>query len=208
MKINSIAIVEDDLQVREQLLVLLQAEFPEAVLSEFIDAESALENLRDAAPQIVLIDLNLPGMNGITFIRELKVMSPASQCIVLTVLDQPDTIFRALQAGATGYLLKSTPSEKIAEGIRDVFAGGSPISSQIARKVINAFTQKVQASDHLQLLSRREKEILEKLGEGLRYQEIADGFFLSIDTVRSHIRSIYEKLQVNSREEALRKAGY
>lgn len=208
MKINSIAIVEDDLQVREQLLVLLQAEFPEAVLSEFIDAESALENLRDAAPQIVLVDLNLPGMNGITFIRELKVMSPASQCIVLTVLDQPDTIFRALQAGATGYLLKSTPSEKIAEGIRDVFAGGSPISSQIARKVINAFTQKVQASDHLQLLSRREKEILEKLGEGLRYQEIADGFFLSIDTVRSHIRSIYEKLQVNSREEALRKAGY
>lgn len=208
VKISSIAIVEDDLQVRTQLLALLQAEFPEAVFSEFGDGESAFENLRDAAPQIVLVDLNLPGINGITFIRELKAMSPASQCIVLTVLDQPDTIFRALQAGATGYLLKSTPSEKIAEGIRDVFAGGSPISSQIARKVIDAFTQKNEASRHLQLLSRREKEILEKLGEGLRYQEIADAFFLSIDTVRSHIRSIYEKLQVNSREDALRKVGY
>jgi DNA-binding NarL/FixJ family response regulator len=208
MKISSIAIIEDDQQVRTQLLALLQEKFESAELLEFGDAENALEKLRNVPPQIALVDINLPGMDGTVFIRELKALSPSSQCIVLTVLDQPDTIFRALQAGATGYLLKSTPADKIADGIRDVFEGGSPISSQIARKVIDAFTQKTQATYQLQLLSRREKEILDKLSEGLRYQEIADSFFLSIDTVRSHIRSIYEKLQVNSRDEALRKAGY
>jgi len=208
MKISSIAIIEDDQQVRTQLLALLQEKFESAELLEFGDAENALEKLRNMPPQIALVDINLPGMDGSAFIRELKALSPSSQCIVLTVLDQPDTIFRALQAGATGYLLKSTPADKIADGIRDVFEGGSPISSQIARKVIDAFTQKTQVNHQLQLLSRREKEILDKLSEGLRYQEIADSFFLSIDTVRSHIRSIYEKLQVNSRDEALRKAGY
>lgn len=129
------------------------------------------------------------------------------QCMVLTVYDKPDTVFEALKAGAISYLLKSTPAAKIREAIEEVYHGGSPISSQIARKVIEAFSVKEKTNDYFQELSRREQEVLEQLSKGYRYQEIADKLFVSIETVRTHIRNIYEKLQVNTRVEALKKTG-
>lgn len=132
---------------------------------------------------------------------------PKTQCMVLTVYDKPDIIFEALKAGAISYLLKSTPAEKIIEAIAEVNKGGSPISSQIARKVIEAFAIKENTNEYFQNLTRREQEILENLSMGYRYKEIADKLFVSLDTVRTHVRNIYEKLQVNSRAEALKKTG-
>lgn len=129
------------------------------------------------------------------------------QMMVLTVYDNADSIFNALKAGATSYLLKSTPPDKVIEAIYEVKNGGSPISSQIARKVIEAFALKEKTNEYFQDLSRREQEILEQLSKGYRYKEIADKLFVSLETVRTHIRNIYEKLQVNSRVEALKKTG-
>lgn len=127
--------------------------------------------------------------------------------MILTVYDDADTIFSALKAGASSYMLKSTPPEKILEAINELYSGGSPISSQIARKVIEAFTIKEKANEYFQELSRREQEMLELLSKGFRYKEIADKLFLSVETVRTHIRNVYEKLQVNCRIEALKKTG-
>ena len=146
-------------------------------------------------------------MTGIECIRRIKMLHPQLQCMVLTVYDKPDTIFEALKAGAISYLLKSTPAEKIIEAIAEVKNGGSPISSQIARKVIEAFAVKEKTNEYFQDLTRREQEMLEQLSKGYRYKEIADKLYISLDTVRTHIRNIYEKLQVNSRAEALKKTG-
>ncbi|MFN5305628.1 MAG: response regulator, partial [Bacteroidota bacterium] len=171
------------------------------------DAESVIEWIRDFDVNIALVDINLPGMDGISLIRQIKSKNTSAQCIVLTIYDQPEVVFEAIKSGATGYLLKSTPAAKIIESIQEVHAGGSPISSRIARKIIEAFAEKLNPSNSISLLSRREREILEQLGKGLMYQELADLFFISLDTVRTHVRNICEKLQVNSRDEALRKTG-
>lgn len=207
MKISSIAIIEDDEQIRVNLAELIAQNTGCDDVRQYISSETALSELIARPSEIVLTDVNLPGINGVEFIRKIKLIHPSVQCIVLTVYDQPDIIFDALQSGATGYLLKSTSAEKIIEGIYEVLDGGSPISSQIARKVIEAFAVKARVNAHFQLLSRREQEILEQLSKGFRYKEIADNLFLSIETVRSHVRNIYEKLQVNSRVEALKKTG-
>jgi len=176
-------------------------------LKTFADAETALKELSADPVEIALFDVNLPGMNGIECIRRLKMIHPKMECMVLTVYDKPETVFEALKAGAISYLLKSTPSEKIIEAIEEVGRGGSPISSQIARMVINAFAVKEKTNEYFQELSRREQEILEELSKGYRYKEIADKLSVSIETVRTHIRNIYIKLQVNSRVEALKKTG-
>jgi DNA-binding NarL/FixJ family response regulator len=172
------------------------------------DGETALLELTANPVEVGLFDVNLPGMSGIDCIQRLKILHPKMQMMILTVYDNTDTIFRALQAGATSYLLKTTPPEKVVEAIQEVHDGGSPISSQIARKVIEAFASGKRGNKYFQELSRREQEILEQLSKGFRYKEIADQLFLSIDTVRTHIRNIYEKLQVNSRAEALKKTGF
>lgn len=207
MKISSIAITEDDEKVRHYLAEQIQLQIDVKELRLFADAESALKELASNPVDIALFDVNLPGMSGIDCIQRLKILHPRMQMMVLTVYDNTDTIFQALKAGATSYLLKSTPPEKVVEAIVDVFEGGSPISSQIARKVIEAFTVKEKTNEYFQELSKREQEILEQLSKGYRYKEIADQLFLSIETVRTHIRNIYEKLQVNSRVEALKKTG-
>jgi DNA-binding NarL/FixJ family response regulator len=207
VKINSIAIIEDDATVRHYLAEQIQLHIDVAELRVFGDAETALKELTAKPVGIALFDVNLPGMNGIDCIQRLKMLHPRMQMMVLTVYDNPDTIFNALKAGATSYLLKSTPAEKILEAIAEVQQGGSPISSQIARKVIEAFTLKEKTNEYFQDLSRREQEMLEQLSKGYRYKEIADKLFISLDTVRTHIRNIYEKLQVNSRAEALKKTG-
>lgn len=208
MKVESIAIIEDDEKVSQYLAEQIQLNIQVKDLRIFRDGETALQELAAQPVEVGLFDVNLPGMTGIDCIQRLKMLHPKMQMIVLTVYDDADTIFHALEAGATGYLLKSTPSEKVVEAISEVLEGGSPISSQIARKVIEAFAAKGKGNKYFQELSRREQEILEQLRKGFRYKEIADQLFLSIDTVRTHIRNIYEKLQVNSRVDALKKTGF
>lgn len=208
MKIDSIAIIEDDDKVRQYLAEEIHRHVEVADLRLFKDGESALQELSANPVQICLFDINLPGMNGIDCIQRLKIIHPKTQMMVLTVYDNADTIFDALKAGAISYLLKSTPPQKVIEAIEEVCQGGSPISSQIARKVIEAFAQKNNGNKYFQQLSRREQETLELLSKGFRYKEIADKLFVSIDTVRTHARNIYEKLQVNNRVEALKKTGF
>ncbi|MCO5285906.1 MAG: response regulator transcription factor [Chitinophagaceae bacterium] len=208
LSIESIAIVEDDARVHSLLSEEIYLNLKVKDLYVFEDGKIALKELTRVPVDIALFDINLPGMNGIECIQKLKILHPKMQIIVLTVYDNPEVIFNALKAGATGYLLKSTPSEKIIEAIQEVKNGGSPISSTIARKVIEAFCVREKTNEYFQELSNREKEILEHLNKGYRYKEIADKLFLSIDTIRTHVRNIYEKLQVNSRVEALKKTGF
>ncbi len=205
--INSIAIIEDDDKIRQYLYEELLHHLDVKRVEQFSNAEDAIRNLSTNPVEIAMFDIQLPGMNGIECIRRLKMIHPRMQMMVLTVYDNPDTIFDALKAGANSYILKSTAPDKIVEAVKELHEGGSPISSQIARKVIEAFQLKENANEYFQTLSRREQEILEHLSKGYRYKEIADKLFVSIETVRTHIRNIYEKLQVNSRVEALKKTG-
>lgn len=207
VKIDAIAIIEDDAKVRHYLSEEIRLHIDVQELKVFPDAETALKELAVDPVDIALFDVNLPGMSGIECIRKIKIIHPRMQCMVLTVYDKPDTIFEALKAGAISYLLKNTPPEKIIEAIEEVNNGGSPISSQIARKVIEAFAVKEKTNEYFQELTKREQELLGYLSKGYRYREIADKLFVSIETVRTHIRNIYEKLQVNSRTEALKKTG-
>jgi DNA-binding NarL/FixJ family response regulator len=207
MTIESLAIIEDDEKIRDYLTREIQQHLEIERLVAFGDAESALTELTVNPVAVALFDVQLPGMSGIDCIQRLKIIHPRMQMMMLTVYDNADTIFSALKAGASGYMLKSTPPEKIISAIEELYNGGSPISSQVARKVIDTFQVKEKSNDHFQLLTRREQEILEQLSHGYPYKEIADRLFVSIDTVRTHIRNIYEKLHVNSRIEALRKTG-
>lgn len=207
MIIKSLSIIEDDDNIRQYLAEQIRLHIDVDRLDEFADAEAALAQLSANPVEIALFDVQLPGMSGIECMRKLKIIHPRMQMMVLTVYDNADTIFDALKAGASSYILKNTPPEKIIEAIQELYNGGSPISSQIARKVIEAFQIKENRNEYFQTLSRREQEILEQLSRGFYYKEIADKLFISFETVRSHIRHIYEKLQVNSRVEALKKTG-
>ena len=149
------------------------------------------------------MDINLPGMSGIECVRTLKAQLPQTPVMMLTVYEDDASIFESLKAGAVGYLLKKTPPAKILEAIHEVHVGGSPMSNQIARRVIATFQALPQRAGHTGMLSSREQEILNHVARGLRYKEIADALFISTDTVRTHLRNIYRKLQVRSAAEAL-----
>ena len=208
MPLLSIAIIEDNDTIREYLYPLICTAFPETDVLVFSTAEDALEVLINEPVDMVLFDIELPGMSGIECMYKLKSVHLHMQCMMLTVFDDAENIFKAIKAGATGYLLKSTSPEKIFEAITDLSNGGSPMSSQIARKVIEAFQQTDNnKNESFHSLSRREQEIIQVLAKGFRYKEIADQLFLSQETIRTHIRNIYEKLHVNSRSEALKKTG-
>jgi len=207
MSVQSIAIIEDNATIREYLSKEIKDRMEVERLEIFEDAETALERLTIEPVQIALFDVQLPVMSGIECIQKLKMIHPSMQMMVLTIYDNNDIIFSALKAGANSYILKTTSPEKLIEAIYDLYNGGSPISSQIARKVIESFQVKEKSNEYYQSLSRREKEILENLLHGYMYKEIADRLFVSIETIRTHIRNIYEKLQVNSRIEALKKTG-
>jgi DNA-binding NarL/FixJ family response regulator len=207
MKIGSLALIEDDEKIRSYLSDQISQSIDIERLDIFSNGEDALQSLSVNPVELALFDVQLPGMSGIDCILRLKMIHPRMQMMMLTVYDNTDTIFSALKAGASSYILKSTPPEKIIEAIEELYQGGSPISSQIARKVIESFQLKEKSNEHFQLLSRREQEILEQLAHGYRYKEIADKLFISLETVRTHVRNIYEKLHVNSRIEALRKTG-
>ena len=170
----------------------------------FANGERAIEELPSLAPDVVLMDINLPGINGIEAVKKLKAFCPQTLFIMSTVYEDDENIFESLKAGASGYLLKKTAPVKILDAIAEVNAGGSPMNSQIARKVIASF-QKKDSIDDAHELTPKEKEVLKMLAKGLRYKEIADELDVSIETIRSHARKIYEKLQVQSRTEALNK---
>jgi DNA-binding NarL/FixJ family response regulator len=200
----TVAIVEDLRDVRESIAALISSSDGFACLGLFENAEDATEAIPGLSPDVVLMDIHLPGNSGIECIRSLKPLCPATQFVICTVFEESDKIFSALEAGATGYLLKSTPPARLLDAIREVHDGGSPMSSQIARTVVQRFQHKKE-SDEWQKLTSREQEILQLLSQGFRYKEIADKLFISVETVRTHIRNIYEKLQVQSRTDALNK---
>lgn len=200
----TVAIIEDVKEIKEGLELLIDSGEGFQCVKTFATAEEALAGLPGMQPDVVLMDINLPGMNGIEAVRVLKMKCPRTQFIMSTVYEDDDNIFESLKAGASGYLLKKTAPSKILDSITEVYHGGSPMSSQIARKVISSFQQK-DSIDETDLLTVREKEILKLLAKGLRYKEIAAELDISMDTVRTHTRHIYEKLQVQSRTEAINK---
>jgi DNA-binding NarL/FixJ family response regulator len=200
-----IAIVEDDKTVREGLQMLLNGSSGFACVAAYGSGEDAVAGLPEVNPDVVLMDINLPGINGIECILALKEQNLPAQFIMLTVFEDADAIFQSLSAGATGYLLKQTPPARLLEAIQDVYRGGSPMSGEIARKVVQSFQHPVPASGIANGLTKREEEILSYLVKGFFYKEIAGLLFISTETVRTHIRNIYEKLQVRTRSEAILK---
>lgn len=201
----TVAIVEDDVSIRDTLVHWIKRARDFACVGEFPDTESAVANIVSCEPQVALVDVNLPGLSGIECVRTLKPLMPATQFVMLTVYEDATHIFDALSAGATGYLLKHTPREALIAALREVHSGGSPMTSNIARKVVMAFqkmgSQKSVADD----LSPREREVLELLARGYLYKEIAESLHISMPTVNTYIRRIYEKLHVRSRSQAVAK---
>jgi DNA-binding NarL/FixJ family response regulator len=199
----NVAIVEDEDEVREGLAVLINGSEGFRCVQTYSSAEKALPGILKNKPDVVLMDINLPRMSGIECTRQLKARQPGLPIMVLTVYDDDEKIFESLKAGASGYLLKKTPPAKILEAIVELYNGGSPMSSRIARKVVQTFQAIGTSSEETENLSKREHEILFYLAKGYRYKEIAEALFISIETVRTHLRNIYEKLHVRSRSEAV-----
>ncbi|RCK74454.1 MAG: two component transcriptional regulator, LuxR family [Ignavibacteriae bacterium] len=202
MKIK-VAIVEDDQIIRDGLEYILKNSKGFDCIGVFVTAEEALNNLDVENVDVVLMDINLPGMNGIECARILKQKRENIDIMMLTIHEEPDKIFQSLMAGATGYILKNTSMKEILRSIKELKQGGSPMSSQIARKVIQAF--QIAPVEKTNNLSEREYEIVCELANGLTYDEIAEKLFISVETVRYHIKNIYSKLQVHSRTEAVMK---
>ncbi len=198
-----VVIVEDDHKIRKSLAILLDGSHGFTCIGDYESAEDALRELPMKKPDVVLMDVHLGGMSGIEAVREIKVILPRIHVIMLTVFDNPSKIFKALQAGAVGYLIKTTPTNEILSAIKEVMNGGSPMSPQIARKVVQSFHQEKSNQNDLHKLTPREEEVLTLLARGLLYKEIAEELFISKETVHNHLRSVYEKLQVRSRTEAV-----
>jgi DNA-binding NarL/FixJ family response regulator len=203
--IIQVGIVEDDKQIRESLAILINGSEGFLCIHAFENAEDAIIAIPNLQLDVVLMDIHLPGKDGIECISVLKPRCNAVQFLMCTSFEDTDSVFKALKVGASGYITKTTQPSKLLDAIVEVFNGGSPMSSNIARKVVNSFQNLNTENSEMLKLSAREKEILYLLSKGLRYKEIADKLFLSTETVRTHIRNIYEKLQVNSSIEAINK---
>jgi DNA-binding NarL/FixJ family response regulator len=201
----TVSIVEDNDQLRGTLARVLNRADGFQCLGQYPNAEAALEALPKERPNVVLMDINLPGMNGVECVRRLKQLVPETQMIMLTVYEDTENIFNALAAGASGYLLKRTKSAELLEAIRDVLKGGSPMTTHIARKVVQSFQQSSASAQATENLSPREQEVLDCLSKGFLYKEIAEKLGISYETVHTYIRRIYEKLQVRTRTEAVAK---
>jgi len=199
----SVAIVEDDVPAREILAGWIRDADGFKCAGEYDDAETALARLPQENPSVVLFDINLPGMNGIECVRRLKPRLPNTQFVMVTVYEDANHIFDALSAGASGYMLKQTKRNELIDALKDVHAGGSPMSSQIARKVVQSFRRTESATDGTNDLSPREREVIELLARGYLYKEIAEKLAISVPTVNTYIRRIYEKLHVRSRSQAV-----
>lgn len=199
-----IALVEDDPELLEGMSSMLTASADVTLTGSFASAEEFLAKAMELRPDVVLMDIGLPGMSGIECVAKLKASLPSTQFLMWTTFEDDEKIFDALRAGAAGYLLKNSTLQAIIEAINDISRGGSPMSSSIARKVIESFRPKTTVLEEHNLTAR-EREILEWLAKGLRYKEIAARLFISTETVRKHIRNMYEKLHVQSRTDALNK---
>ncbi len=200
-----VSIIEDDDWIRENLATEINRTTGFTCSGKHQNAEDAINRINRESPDVVLLDINLPRMNGIECARKLKALVPSAQILMLTVYEDSEKIFKSLLAGASGYLLKRTPQSEILEAIADVHRGNSPMTGHIARKVVQYFNQRGSTEKEIENLSQREREVLDRLAEGISYKEIADVMSLSIDTVRMHIKGIYGKLHVHSRGEAVAK---
>ncbi len=204
----SVAIVEDNHDIRNALEQIIDMADGYTLAGSCVNGEEAIINIPVYKPNVVLMDINLGGLNGIEAVRILKEEQPEILFMMCTVYEEDEKIFEALSAGANGYVLKKTAPDKLLDSIKELYEGGAPMSSQIARKVVTTFQNKTSLAtqvDSLGALSRREKEILEMLSKGLLYKEIADQLFISPQTVRKHVYHIYEKLHVGNRIEAVNK---
>ena len=200
-----VSIVDDELDLRENISGYVDAAEGFRCVSVHASAKDALARLPEEKPDVVLMDINLGGMNGIECVRQLKPLVPETQIVMLTVFDDTEKIFSALAAGASGYLLKRLAPPKLLDAIREVHEGGSPMSAPIARKVVQSLQSTPSRADSGADLSPREREVLEGLAEGQAYKQIAEKLGVSIHTVRNYIRRIYEKLHVCSCAEAVAK---
>ena len=204
----NVAIVEDNNTIREGLAALINGTDGYKCTGSYFDCETFLRELDKTEVDVVLMDIALPGMDGIEGVKRATERKPDLDILMLTIYEESEKVFDALCAGACGYLVKKTPPARLLEAIKEVNEGGSPMSSQIARDVIKAFKEGAAPTeeDLAYKLSSREKEVLNLLAEGNNYHEIAEELFISVDTVRHHIRNIYKKLHVHSRSEAVAKA--
>lgn len=202
-----VAIVEDNNDIRQALENIIEMADGYEVACTCVNGEDAIIKLPIFLPEVVLMDINLGGITGIEVVRELKVQHPEMLFMMCTIYEEDEKIFEALSAGASGYIIKKMAPAKLLEAIKELHNGGAPMSSQIARKVVSAFQNKKEevANDSLGLLSKRELEILEMLSTGLVYKEISEKLFISSETVRKHVYSVYSKLHVNNRVEAINK---
>jgi DNA-binding NarL/FixJ family response regulator len=205
----SVSIVEDNDKLRGTLAKMIGRADGFRFVSDYRSAEDALEDLPKAKPEVVLMDINLPGINGVECVRKLKAILPHTQVMMLTVYEDTENIFNALAAGANGYMLKRTPTKELLDAIREVHRGGSPMTTHIARLVVQSFQKQAApapaANDEISTLSEREQQVLDLLAQGLIYKEIADKLNIGYETVHTYIRRIYEKLQVRTRTEAIAK---
>ena len=200
----NIAIVEDNHHIRKGLIDLLSSDNRFRVVAQYENGEMAVEGIPVMIPDLVIMDIEMPGMKGTECVAILKKKCPTTQFMMFTVFEESEHVFKALQSGASGYLLKTASSDEIIEALIELKSGGSPMSPLIARKVVMSF-QKNPTTAHAEVLSDREKEILQHLSEGLLYKEIGDKLGISLGTVKQHLHRIYEKLHVNNKTEAINK---
>lgn len=201
----SVAILEDEKELAEQFQLLLDSSTDLKCHNIFYSGLDAYNSLKENPCDVVLADINVPGLSGIEVVKKLKALYPKMQFLMCTVYEDDEKVFESIKAGATGYILKSSVLDSLIDSIHILIEGGSPMNPGIARRVLNSFRQEIQPTPDFSLLSNREKEILDQLAKGYRYKEIADHFSISIDTIRKHARNIYTKLQVQSRTEAVNK---
>jgi DNA-binding NarL/FixJ family response regulator len=201
----SVSIVDDEKKLCKSIATFLNGSEGFRCVSIYGSAEAALQHLPADKPDVVLMDINMAGMDGIECVRQLKILAPQLQILMLTVYEDTEQIFKALAVGATGYLLKRLEPDELLQAIRDVIDGGSPMSNSIARKVVASFQEANRVGEPQYLLSPREQAVLDCLAKGLAYKQIADQLDISINTIRTHLRHIYEKLHVQSRTEAVAK---
>jgi len=201
----SVSIVDDETDLRQSIATFINGSQGFRCLCTYGSAEAALQGLPSDRPDVVLMDIHMAGMDGIECVQRLKTLLPDIQIVMLTVYEDTDQIFKALAAGASGYLLKRLTPTKLLDAIRDVHAGGSPMSTSIARKVVASFQKVAPADNQDTQLSPREQMVLDSVSKGLPYKQIADQMEISVTTVRTYLRRIYEKLHVQSRSEAVAK---